>query len=344
MNMPTDQLCGQIAIAVRGIRQNTPQGTKVENGRLLRVNLEEYFSQTLHPQLCANFPNLDDIVLGVVGLMAYLGPLGAPFPPAPLRDELIELARNYTNALPHREPLGLEVELAIAYGGLWKREARCGNRRWDEHWTGAVQELIDTARNFIVRTIRQLDYLIEDFTPPYENVLRDYSNDIVGEFTGALFPTSSARYKQYHTIRMWDPAKGNLYNYLNMAIRGGKQPNNRLQTNRFNQGLLFKCLQDDKLLDAADIAMQKCVQCDYKEEYDASSICPLCEADLFVRAEPLLFVPLLSDGEKSLLVYRGLDFYRRTEIGNHYHRPREDCSICRGIEPSQRPNPLMVRS
>lgn len=331
--MLTDQLCQQIAGVVNVLQQTHPRRNVVKDGRPVRENLEDYFARILRPQLQQQFPDTNDVVRQIVGLMAYLGPPEAAFPPSGQRDELIDHARNYANTLPDQKRLKRLVELTLAYGCRWRRLTQSDMPYWNGCWPGAFQELTDTAYHFVVQTVLTLSDTVRGFTLNWDQD-KEYAGEIASEFTGRGIPgPDEPRYRHYQTIQDWDPPKGNLYGTLKRAIRGGGGQQGRLQPNWFSTGLLFKYLKEDVRLDVGKVAFQQCLRCPHPQttEYDGGE-CKQGHAALIVT-KVLLWVPG---------VYKGKYFRRCPGTDHYYDFYRRHCPHC-NKPGSQGPTTLLVR-
>jgi hypothetical protein len=293
--MPDDQVSHRIAKAIETVRQTYPRRIIAENGRQMRENLEGYVSHTLYPQLRRQFPDTDAVMLSVVGLMAYLGPDGAGFPPSSLCHELSDHVANYTGTLSLPERLERIVQLALAYGCGWGRteECRSGVARWDGRWPGAVQDLVEAASHLVLQTVKILVDTVRNFPPIWQQDRTQIQEDaeaIVAEFIGRKPESTGARYKRYQLIQEWDPTTGNLYGFLKRAIRGGGNQHGRLQPNWFRTGLLFTVLKEREQINIGNVAFQKCKQHAHVTEYNGG-VCVQCGGATFLFYKTLLIVP-----------------------------------------------------
>lgn len=341
--MPMDQLCCQITSAVKKLKETYKRQIVTKNGRQVREGLEDYVERILYPELRRQFSGNDDIALGVIGLMAYLGPPEAELPPAVLRDELIGHTRQYASDLPDAERSKRLVELALAYGCGWKRSAKSGIDRWDDTWGTAVTELTEIADNFVVQTLKILNDTVRECSESavhnqikldrYER--KGYVGLIVAEFIGERFNPGNPEYKRYRTIHTWQPLKGNLYVWLQGAINGRGTVNVRgkihLQANKLKNGLLFPRLQEEGRLDVGKVAFQRCTQCAHETEYDGTGFCNKCQEKTFVTFKVLPIVPG---------VYAPRQFWHCP--GHYYEFESPECPHCRNKGRPQRPTTLLV--
>jgi hypothetical protein len=266
MPMPTDEECRRITQVIRTqLRERCPN-----------ESMDDFLSKEIRRLLKEECPDINSDVREVVGLMAYLGPPEAEFPCKELREELIGLAAHYIyNAPEDAPPIGLE-EVVLTYGCKWKRNAICGNKRWDESWADAVMEMINLAHNFVVNATKILSDTVRDFTPPSSDEKHEYAEYATGVFTSLRPNFGDPQFLFYRSLQHWDPTKGNLYYYLKNAIQGDAKQNKRFQAYRFIHGLLFPLMKEDGYLDAGPLAFNCCRVACHETEY-ARAACPKCD-------------------------------------------------------------------
>lgn len=321
--MLTAALCQQIAQVVEHVRSTQARRVVVKAKRRVKENLEEYMLHTLESVLTTQFPGLDLLTLRVVSLMVYLGPREGTFPPLSLAEEVLGLVSGFAADRRIGQRPGWVVEIVVAYGCLWGRQATSGNPAWDTHWPGAVQEIVDITHNFIVQTIETLSQQVWAFQPSWQQ-LRGDAAMIAALFTERAQPAlGAAKYKSYQTIKAWKPAESNLYGWLKRAIRGGGSQSGRLQPNWFRAGLLFPCLQSTGQLDIGKVAFQRCREnpLTHVSKY-TDGFC--CGKNAFIFQKTLFFVPGTVTGHPFRLVDHIFDWEKEPH-----------CSCCKVPHPDK---------
>jgi hypothetical protein len=293
-----NRVCRDIADRVRVWLKTDPRQIVISDGQRVRESLEDYFARVLQPKLGQQLPDINAVEREVVALMVYLGPEEAAFPPFELREELIGHANSYASGLPDEDPGKRLVQLALAYGCQWRRSAQSDLPRWDTHWSGAMQELTDVAEHFVVQACNVLVATVRDFQRLEKYKLRDYAQSLTGEFV-APAPAGTAKHHEFLRLYNWQPAKGNLYGYLQHAIQGEWGRQSRFTTNMFNQGLLFPLLKEDGHLDSGPVAFKQCLStqnssCENEGEFEKLPCgCgqPYAPKQIYILDKELLIVP-----------------------------------------------------
>jgi len=251
--VPTD-LPG-IARAAIAASSAFPRGEHEEKGHWVRQGLQEYYDTTLLPHLCGQFPNEPLPGLGIVGLLACLGPRENTPPPRLMVKQLIDLAFQY--------PDRCLVELVLAYGVGWKRFLRRGWpwSPWFDHLPGALQEVTCLSSNYVIHALRVLGATVRGFEWPRDlgtarsgrqpdgeqteagepgaepaeadegapkdapdtTKAEDYAYHVAGVFTSPQARTGPQAQKLYQSVKRWDPDRGNLYGWLQLTIQGNQK-------------------------------------------------------------------------------------------------------------------------
>jgi hypothetical protein len=231
--------------------------------------------------------NEDEIVLAIA--ICALGPIFGD-PPEEIKSHLYDLLKSQ---IPDEdERIQRAVEFAIAYGCGWRRDIK-DKKRWDGLWDGAFNVMKKLLLRYIRQACNALAYQgpggVRDFqrrSAPEE--VQDVQW-IAGLLISEKYQDGQPKYQRYHALSEWEPLKGNLYVFLQMAIQGSapskKNPEpDQIRITRvghFSQGMYYPILEEDGLLNKGDMEFKKCQEilpdgklCD--TEFEGNK-CPRCE-------------------------------------------------------------------
>jgi hypothetical protein len=251
------------------------------------LDLEAFVLEKLMPHLRQRFPTNCDLDLMAVALPCYLGPRdewrARREPPGVLCDELLEVFRIYLSqeavepacARLADAELRTAVQIALAYGGKWRRSKVTGadrNPEWNHVWPGTTQELTTTTREIVIGCFKILNAKVRGFhrktsaLAPQENEeLEGISLDLTQEFVYGIDlwntpedgPDDGREVQESGKIRFplqsWDPGRGSLYTWLQMHVFGMplSEAKKRLEAGKVGGGRLYPRLVDLKVDDVA---------------------------------------------------------------------------------------------
>jgi hypothetical protein len=251
------------------------------------LDLEAFVLEKLLSHLRQSFPTHCDLELLAVALPCYLGPRddwrARTAPPGVFCDELLELFRIYLppEAMePQRARLAdaalrKAVQIALAYGGMWRRSEVTGedrSREWNHVWPGTFQELASTTRKIVIGCFKLLNAKVRGFhrktsAIPRQDVeeLDGISLDLTQEFIfGENFWNTSEDVREdgrevqesgriHYPLRSWDPGCASLYILLQMHVFGMPlhKAKERLEAGKVAGGRIYPRLDDLKVDDVA---------------------------------------------------------------------------------------------
>lgn len=345
----TKETCNKITEAVQAIARSRPldrtasqeTATRSSGSPPFTESLISYFEEELYVELSRRFPTIEPTSMSIIALMAFLGPrFSSPLPLSLYRDlkrRIDTIIRNRTLSLRRR--LDFAVQCALAYGCRWNRRTSAGDSVWDTAWPGAVTELVGIAYNFTIQATVALARSVRGFQHPPDHLLESYASIMVAHFIAQKRPAQHA-YQLFQRLENWDPAKGNLYAWIQRAIQGSPKEADTFLANRFRHGLLYPLLKEDQGLDVGRLAFRSCLECGTLSEYDPAST-RRCKCGRSARRSRIVSVVLLYIRG----LYSEMPFRRcKGSCAPGYHEGSARECPHDGAALSTRPSRLLVRA
>ncbi|OAD19074.1 hypothetical protein THIOM_005308 [Candidatus Thiomargarita nelsonii] len=290
--------------------------------------------------------NEDEIVLAIA--MCVLGPEKRKFGPSPdeIKPHLDDLYVLLKSEIPDKdERIRRAVEFAIAYGCGWRRDIK-GKKGWDGLWLGALMAMKDLLSDKIQQACNALAYHgpgpggVRDFQRRSDSEEIQDAPLIAMQLIRGNYQNGQPNYQRYHALSEWEPQKGNLYVFLQIAIQGSAASTEPDQSRiprvgYFSQGMYYPILEEDGLLNKGDMEFKKCQEtipdgnlCDTEFERDK---CPRCEKP---------FNPKISRRIKKRMLYSPKSYQYKVRYrckkcenyfpGNFFTRKICPLAACRG--------------
>lgn len=297
-----DSTCAEIATAVLRLASTHPRESTNPNDGRNPDGLEEYFCNSFFPALMEDLAlaaPADRDEIAAVALMVMLASPLAGAPPASLREEfLLHIGVGVCHAAAEKRCCMI-VQLGLAYGCGWKRTARSGQRRWDELWAGAVQEMVNLTHMFLTKAYRLLAANVRGFPEIPRGldsweVVKSDALYIAMLFSKRPVGPDAPLYHKFQSIVFWNPHLGNLYGWLKGAVFGSQSGSTA--AGKFRGGLLFDVLRERgheigiETVDVGKVAFQSCRKHGPEKEYEGGC-CEVCGSRSIITFDVFLVVP-----------------------------------------------------
>jgi hypothetical protein len=191
---------------VSALQHGVEQVLDSKTGRTLDTGVPAHLA-TLVDAVRPVAPETAEDTLWIIVAMCWLGPRAAGAPPAPMREHIQELLRQFA---PHEQTrLGRVMEIVIAYGcGKW-RQIHPGSSGWEHRWQGAMRGLVRAMEPPVAQARRWLKTHVVGFPQEREDPLPGRSSNYVAEWSDAwllatrfLSPEKSLRLREQEVLTL----------------------------------------------------------------------------------------------------------------------------------------------